>query len=183
MPFKDGSKEYFEKLKITERFCGGDLDMARRILKGEYSDVIVVKGRFKDDDESFFGIFAVFIHLFSNTILLSYCAISHNASIYLHKPYDEWRVFVTHIEHEIEVAELDAEKTGTLHRVLARMNELKMFPSILQWIKDNDIRNLTENFVMILNNVLKTDNLKVILDFENTTSLVLNVERGVMPRD
>jgi hypothetical protein len=181
MVHNDGAKTYFDKLKIVEKFCSGDIETAKKVLKGEYTDIVIIKGRFKDDTEDYFGLFLVFISRISKMVIHSYSVISHTASVYHNKPFENWKVFFTRVEKEINEAQIDRDRTEVLNGVLSRLHELKLFENIFDWISHNDIMNLTDKFQKIVNNVLKIEDSHVVLDFENITSIVLYEERGIKP--
>ncbi|OHD67952.1 MAG: hypothetical protein A2W19_06805 [Spirochaetes bacterium RBG_16_49_21] len=177
----DGARTYFEKLKIVEKFCSGDIETAKRILKGEFPDIIALKGRFKDDADDYFGLFLVFISRISGSVIHSISVISHTASVYHNKPFENWKVFFNKVEREIKEAQIDVERTRVLNEVLCRLDELKLFNNFFEWVAHNDIMNLTEKFQKIVCNVLKIENSHVVLDFENITSIVLYEEKGIKP--
>ena len=41
----DGARDYFNKLKIVEKYCSGDIETAKKIMKGEYADIVVMAVR------------------------------------------------------------------------------------------------------------------------------------------
>lgn len=177
----DGAREYFEKLKIVEKFCSGDIETAKKILKGEYTDIIVLKGRFKDGEEENFGLFLLFISRITRSVVASRSVISRTASVFHHKPFDKWKIFLSKLEKEISEAEVDSGKMQILDGVLERLNELRFFNNIYEWVDGNDIMNLTDKFQKIVNNVLDIEDSHVVLDFENITSLMLYEEKGIKP--
>jgi hypothetical protein len=177
----DGARQYFEKLKIIEKYCSGDTETAKKILKGELTDIVVIKGRFKDDDDENFGLFIVMISRITHAVVLARSVVSHTASVFHHKPFDTWKAFFAKLEKEISEADIDTEKMQTINGVLERLSELRFFTSIFEWIDTNDIMNLTEKFQKIINNVLDIEDSRVVLDFENTTSLILYEEKGIKP--
>jgi hypothetical protein len=181
MDRNDGAREYFEKLKIVEKFCSGDTETAKKILKGEYADIIVLKGRFKDGLEENFGLFLVFISRITRAVVASRSVISHTASVFHHKPFDKWKIFLSKLEKEISEADIDNGKMQILDSVLERLSELKFFGSIFDWVETNDIMNLTDKFQKIVNNVLDIEDAHVVLDIENITSLILYEEKGIKP--
>lgn len=181
MDRKDEAREYFNKLKIVEKYCSGDIETAKKIMKGEYADIVVVKGRFKDGDEENFGLFVIFISRITRSVVASRSVISPAESVFQHKPFDTWKNFLNKIEKETSEAEVDAERIKTLDAVLSRLAELKFYTSIFEWIDKNDIMNLTDKFEKIVNNVLGIEDAHVVLDFENITSLALYEEKGIKP--
>ncbi len=177
----DGAREYFEKLKIVERFCSGDIETAKRILKGEFADIIVLKGRFRDGLEENFGLFIVCISRITRDVVAARTVISGTASVFHHKPFDNWKVFFSKLEKEIDEADVYVDKIEIMDGVLRRLPELKFFINIFEWIESNDIMNLTDRFQKIVNNVLQIEDAHVVLDFENITSIVLYEEKGIKP--
>src|SRR4030042_5356767 len=160
----DGAREYFEKLKIVEKFCSGDTETAKKILKGEYTDIIVLKGRFKDGEEENFGLFLLFISRITHAVVASRSVISHTASVFHHKPFDKWKIFLSKLEKEINEAEIDNGKMHMIDGVLERLNELKFFNSIYEWVDSNDIMNLTDKFQRIVNKMLDIEGSHGVLD-------------------
>lgn len=177
----DGARDYFNKLKIVEKYCSGDVETAKKIMKGEFADIIVIKGRFKDGEEETFGLFAIFLSRVTRAVMASRSVISHTESVFHHKPFDTWKNFLSKIEKETSEAEIDKDRMVTLDAVLGRLNELKFFINIFEWIDHNDIMNLTDKFQKIVNNVLGIADSHVVLDFENITSLQLFEEKGIKP--
>jgi hypothetical protein len=59
------AKEYFKRLKQAETHCGGDVELAKKLLAGDYRDAIVFKGRFKDMDDEIYGLFIVIVSRYS----------------------------------------------------------------------------------------------------------------------
>jgi hypothetical protein len=182
MSNNNGTRDYFDKLNIIEQFCDGDTGTAKKILKGELNDILIFKGRFKDEDEYYFGLFLIFIHSISKTILNPYVIVAANASVINHKPYDDWRTFYSKIEKELNEAEVDQNQTETLTEVFQRTNELKLFNFLFSWTENNDIQSLTEAFKKIINKALKVKNSTIVIDFEYSTSLVLFEELGITPQ-
>lgn len=181
MATEDGARKFFEKLKIVETFCGGDVETAKKILKGEYTDIIAIKGRFKDKDDQHLGLFLVFVSKITRKVVNARSVISSSTSVFHHKPFDNWKVFYGKLEKELAEAEIDAEKTATLDGVLSRLHELKFFPEIFGWVERNDIMNLTDRFQLVVRNVLGVEDIHVVLDFENISSLLLYEEKGIKP--
>ncbi len=181
MANEDSARAFFEKLKIVEKFCAGDVETAKKILKGEFTDIIALKGRFKDDEDNFFGLFLVFVSRISQSVIHASSVVSHTVSVFYNKPFESWKVFFDKVDKEINEAQIDNELTNTMNQVLGRMHELKMFEDFFDLIAHRDIMNLTEKFEKIVDNVLKVEKSHVLLDFENITSIVLYDERGIKP--
>ncbi len=176
---KDNSaKEYFEKLKIAEKFCEGDVSLAKKMLSGEFQDLIAIKGRFKNDDENIFGLFLVFISHLSNQLIQHHTIVSQFSSVFQHKPFDNWLPFLHSLEKELESTEYDEEKTQILHNLLNRFIFDDQILIIKKWIDDNDIMAITSYFEDIISHVPDIYNAKVVLDFEHTTSMILHDELG-----
>jgi hypothetical protein len=178
---KDESRVFFEKLKMIEQFCGGDASLARKIIKGEMNDIVVIKGRFKDDDETIYGLFLLFVSDILKTIISGEAVVSPSASVYRHKPYESWRSFKQSVIKEGKEAEIDEAKTNKLTAVMNRIDELRLFPDVFNWVRTNDIQSLTQKFERIVNKSLGMETFKVILDFESTNSLIIHQELGLTP--
>jgi hypothetical protein len=174
------SKEYFDKFKIVERFCGGDVDMAKSILKGELNDVIVFKGRFKNGDETLFGLFMVLVHETSSSVIDAYSVVSGSSSVFRHKPYDDWRTFISRIKKEGSDMGED-ERTNNFTVLLKRIHELKLFSTFFEGVRKNDIAGITENFKKIVGKFLSDDSVSIVIDFEESTTLILHEELGITP--
>ncbi|MCP4137268.1 MAG: hypothetical protein GY754_40235 [bacterium] len=169
----DGARDYFEKLKIIEKFCGGDVEMAKMVLKGEYQDIIAIKGRFKDMDDGFFGLFLIFISKITKTVVRNFVIVSNSASLYLYKPFDNWRIFIDKLNKELNDKVSDTEKTEALMEYLDSLERVPFFINIFDWVEDNDIKNMTEQFQEVIGQIVALDDTEVLLDFETTTSLSL----------
>ena len=114
MTIDDTTKEYFEKLKLAEKFTRGDIEKARQMLRGEFQDVIVIKGRFKDEDEKIFGLFQIFFSIIKYYLIECRCIVSDYASVYNNKPFDNWKIFLSKLEREITDTEHHTDKMNAL---------------------------------------------------------------------
>ena len=100
---KDGTNEYFDKLKLAEDFCKGDMDQAKKLLSGELQDIIVVKARFKREDDSYYGLFMLFIDKSTLKIVKSFSIATNIASVFLIKPFVTWKEFALKMQKEEEI--------------------------------------------------------------------------------
>jgi len=174
------TKEYFEKFKVVERFSGGDVELTRKILKGEFNDVIIFKGRFKNGDESIFGLFMVLVHETSSSALGAYSVVSGSSSVFRHKPYDDWRTFISRIKKEGADMGED-ERTVKFTELLSRIHELKMFSTFFEGVRKNDIAGITESFKKIVGKFLSDETVQIVIDFEESNTLLLHEELGITP--
>ncbi len=172
MKEKDGARVYFDKLKMAETFCDGDVEMARKILKGEVNDVIVLKGRFKDEDDEVYGLFMTFLGKLNKRVVVSYAVVSGVASLYLHKPFTDWKMFYDKLQKELTNPDVDKELSETFVGVLQKLEQLNFFPSIFDWVEENDIQNMTDKFRVVTSKVINK-NVNLVIDYEYITSITL----------
>jgi len=177
----DGAKEYFKRLKLAEKFCNGDSEIAKQMLNGDFHDMIAVKARFKNHDGEYYGQLLLFINRLTNSITRNYSIISQYASIYQNKPLNHWEIFLDNLEREIEHAEFDEDKTNQINNGIKRFMEITGIKSLIKWIDENDIIEITEKFKEIIDQILDVDDIDIMVDFEGTTSIQLHDKIKLSP--
>ena len=175
------AKIYFKKLKQAEEYCNGDVELAKKLLAGEFKDTIVFKGRFKDIDDKVYGLFVVIINKVFSSIIGSDSIISHFASIYRHKPLDYWGAFLNRLSKEKEEADYDQTVSEQINNSLKRFLEITGVNNIIFMAESNDIANLTDQFRSIIQEVIKFDDIQILMDFEHTTSIEVYEKTGAAP--
>ena len=176
-----GAKEYFEKLKIAEKFCDGDTVLAKKLLTGEYQDTGIIKARFNDADKDIFGLIIVFINRITFSLLSHLCLVTPSMSVNLVKPFDEWYSFYSRMIKEKESGVFDAERTILLRDALREKLDKRQVNSLFNMIEDNEIQLLTEIFTVITSEALSIPEISLVLDYEYTTSMILNEKLGLRP--
>ncbi len=176
-----GAKEYFEKLKIAEKFCDGDTVLAKKLLTGEYQDTGIIKARFNDPDKDIFGLIIVFINRITFSLLSHLCIVTPSMSVNLVKPFDEWYSFYSRMIKEKESGVFDTERTNLLRDALRDKLDKRQINSLFNMIEDNEIQLLTEIFTTITSEALSVPEINLVLDYEYTTSMILNEKLGLRP--
>jgi len=177
----DGAKEYFDKLKIAEKFCGGDTALAKKLLSGEFQDTGVIKGRFNEKEKEFSGLFLLFINRITFSLLAQTCLVTPSMSVNLIKPFDDWYSFYSRLVKEKESGAFDTDRTNTLRDSIRAELDKKSVNSLFNMMEDNEIQLITDKFVSIICKALETEEINVLLDFEYTTSIMLNEKLGLKP--
>ena len=179
----DGAREYFKRLKIVEDFCNGDVETAKKIMRRELSDAIIIKGRLKNDDNSMYGLYWVAINKISAAVSAVGGLIAPFASVHRHNPLLQWKEFFDQIEREKGEIAYKEDLTVQLNNALKRFVEVKGVKTIITWVEENQIKELTDTFHKIISDVLKMDDLETLIDFESITSLDLFEETGIKPTE
>ncbi len=182
MDTNDSARQYFDKLNIVEKFCNGDVDTAKSIVKGEYNDIIAIKGRFKDTQDFYFGIFILLLSRITKKVLAHFNIISESISAYNHKPFDDIKTFLSKINKERDDGVYDIQKTNLFNGVLGRFDEIKIYENIFSYVNENDIQSLTDKFELIISKTLKVEKCLVTIDFQDTNSLFIHDELGIEPK-
>jgi len=170
----DGTKEYFEKLKMAEEFANGDINLAKQILNGTFNDIIILKGRFKNKEETSFGLFEIFLNKINLSFIKSYELISSVSSVYRHKPFDSWLLFHKNIEKESENITIDLEKTILLNQLTKRFLFEETIKTIIEQIEKNEVQKITNTIEQIIDKIPGIGKLNSIIDYEEITSIVLH---------
>jgi len=167
----DDLKEYFKKLKMIEDFVDGDVDIAKMILDGVIKDITVIKGRFKNRDDSYFGLFAIYINKLQFKVLKTSKIISELPSIYRYKPNEPSFEFQRIIDKELAEGSHDKEKTQFFSNVIDRFVTSKNIENIINWIDGNLITDITNFFADLIADMLSLEAPIVLIDFENISSV------------
>ncbi len=177
----DGTKEYFEKLKIAEQFCKGNIEKAKKMLSGDFKDIIILKGRFSDEDEEYYGFFMTFFSTVFYTIRYNFFVIA-NYTVALHNPpFDNWQTFYSKMIKTTLAEDYDKLRDEEYNkRFIESLNREELI-SIIQWVETNDITGMTNLFCKITADVLNVRKAEVDIDFEKTTSLILYENHELNP--
>jgi hypothetical protein len=175
------AKEYFKRLKQAETHCGGDVELAKKLLAGDYRDAIVFKGRFKDMDDEIYGLFIVIVSRVFSSIIETRSIISQLASIYRHRPIEHWHTFISRLEKEKEEAEFDPVLSDQINNALKRFLEVEGVSLLIFLAEGNDIAHLTDQFRNIIQSILKKQDIQIVVDFEQASSMDIHEKTGLSP--
>ncbi len=177
----ENARIYFKKLKLAEEFCNGDTETAKQMLQGTLQDVLIIKGRFKNSENTRYGLLMVILNKIAESITGTYCIVAGYASVYQNKPLTPWKLFLDGIEKEMGEIEYDEDISTQYNNALKRFLELKKVDQLIEWIEENAIRELTDIFIEITNSVFQTDDMEVVIDFEPATSIEVYDTLGIRP--
>ena len=176
-----GAKEYFEKLKIAEKFCGGDVALAKKLLTGEYQDTGIIKARFNDADKELFGLIILFVNRVTFSLLSNLCIVTPSMSVNLVKPFDSWNTFYSRMVKEKEAGVFDVDRTAQVRDAFLSSMDKKQVNSLFNMMEDNEIQVLTERLSSIVSAALSIPEIIMVVDYEYTTSIILNEKLGLRP--
>ena len=175
----DQVKEYFRKLKMVEEFVDGNTEIAKMILDGVIKDIIVIKGRFKNNDDNCYGLFMIFINKLHPGVIRTSNIISKLPSLYRHKPLEPSFEFQRLIDKELAHGTHDKEKTQFFSNVIDRFVSNKNVKDIIVWIDGNLILDITNFFTNLVTDMLSIEEPTVLIDFENISSVQFLEKSGL----
>lgn len=177
------SKYFFENFNLAEAFCNGDKEKAKKLLNGQFHDIIVIKGRFDSDDEEIYGFFLIFISRIFYSVVLNYTVFTNYTNALMNKPINDWKSFYNKISKVMQEEEHDLIKDKELNQVIRKIISMKTAIGIIEDINNNSIQTITNKFKEIFSKALLKDGIDVDLDYEDTSSLDLNKKWGFKPPD
>ena len=175
----DRAKEYFKKLKIIEEFVDGNTEVAKKILDGTIKDIIVIKGRFKNSDDTRFGLFMIYINKLHLNVLKTVNVISELPSLYRYKPLVGVFDFQRIIDSELKLDSHCEDKTQFFSNVMERFLSSKNIEDIIAWIEGNLIIEITNFFTQVIEDMLSLEGLSLLIDFENISSVQFFEKSGI----
>lgn len=183
MAIDKGTDEYFKKLKVATDFCNGSVEMAKKMLSGEYKDNLAIKGRFKDSNDSNYGLFFIIINQVINAKIYLNTVTAEYASIWETKPFVDWKTFAAKVQKEVDYdsynINLTSKLTSMLNKNLNKQNNKKIF----ELVRVNDIMQLTAFFNKIVSKSLNISSVEATVDFERISSMDVNETLGVSVLD
>lgn len=168
-----GSLVFLKKLQMAEKFCNGNTEKAKKILNGEFNDIIIIKGRFCDKNEEVFGLFLLFISRIFYRVTANFFIFTNYTVALQCKPILDWKTFLNKIEKETQNPEFDMKYNKNANNRLKEVLTIKEILPLLEWIESNKFQEITEKFETLLEKTIGKEKIEVDLDFENTTSFVL----------
>ena len=177
----DRAKVYFKKLKRIEDFVGGDAKVAKMILDGVIKDLIIIKGRYKDREETSFerykdteetnfGLFTIYINKLHPEVLKISNIVSQLPSLYNYKPLREAFEFQFIIDRELDEGMYDLKMTKLFSTTMKKAITTKVISDLIFWIENNLIAEITDYFTKIIADMLSAEGVAVLIDFENISS-------------
>ena len=179
MAIDKGTDEYFKKLKLATDLCSGNVDMAKKLLSGEFKDSLAIKGRFKDEGDSSFGLFLIIINQLSVSRLYNSAIVADYASVFDTKPFVDWKTFLAKISKELEYDNYNKNLTNNLSALANKNVNQKNIKKIFDLVRVNDILQLTTFFEKIVGKSINKDTVNVTVDFEQISSIEIGEKLGI----
>ncbi len=176
-----GTQEYFKKLKVATDFCNGNVELAKKMLSGEYKDNLAIKGRFRDEEVKCYGLFLIIINEVLNARLFDDNVIAAYASLWETKPFIEWKFLYSKLEKEADYDNYEMDKTKRLSAVVKKSITPRTVKQIFTLVKRNDILTLTEIFNKLVSRTFNFSNVEVTVDFERVSSIDLEEAISISP--
>ncbi len=177
----DGSLAFFKKLQMAEKYCNGNTETAKKLLSGEFDDIIIIKGRFSDEGEEVFGLFLLFISRVYYRVIVSFFIFTNYTFALQSKPVYDWKTFLNKIEKEMQNPEFGMKLNDRGNTRLKELLTIKEILPMIEWIDNNKFQEITGRFEMLLEKAIKKEKIEVDLDFESTTSFVLYDKWKIKP--
>jgi hypothetical protein len=169
----EDTREYFNRLKIAEGFTHGDTEKARAILSGECQNIYVVKGRFMEPSTKHYGIFLLFINEMDKTLDRQAALVGTSSSLFDNSPGQDWKDFFNNIDRDREYSFVEQNKTKKLEDTFQQVINSTNIPGIIKAVDENSITSITKSFIKILQSILEAKEIKCVIDYERSTSMVL----------
>ena len=180
---ENNHKDFFKNFNLAEAFCNGDKEKAKKLLNGQFHDIIVIKGRFDSDDDEIYGFFLIFISRIFYSVVLNYTVFTNYTNALMNKPINDWKSFYNKISKVMQEKDRDLIKDKDLNQIIRKIISMKAVIGIIEDIDNNSIQTITNKFKEIFSNALLKDGIDVDLDYEDITSLDLNDKWGLKPPD
>lgn len=166
-----------ELLSNALRYTDGDMQKAKDMIAGVYTDISVIKLLFRASNVGKYGLVVIFINTEKNYLQKFYSVVSKNEQICNEKPYNEWQHFFSTIL-ETTYSELN-EIVSTSQ--LGSAMEKELSPAIVSVLSDkinsNDTVSLNLQFEKMISFIFKTDQIELDIKIEKAGSIF--VEEGI----
>ncbi len=161
---------YEEKLRIARRYTKENEDLARDVVNGSYRDIVIIKARYKNRDENYFGAFSVYLSIELSSVVGLVICTGKLPNIYKVKPFETWKIHERSIRDIIEV-ELDNNSLDTINKLFIDRITSNTIENILSYIKLDNYDKLTNLFSKIIEELFSIDNIAIQIDTEKLTSV------------
>jgi hypothetical protein len=166
---------------MAEKYCNGNTEKAKKLLSGDFDDIIIIKGRFSDKGEDAFGLFLLFISRIFYRVVVNFFILTNYTVALQSKPVLDWKTFHNKIEKETQDPEYDMELNDRINDRLKELLTIKEILPLLEWLDNNMIQEVTGKFEALIENTIGKEKIEVDLDFEYTTSFVLYDKWNIKP--
>jgi hypothetical protein len=177
----NGSLVFLKKLQMAEKFCNGNTEKAKKLLNGEFDDIVIIKGRFSDEEEEVFGLFLLFVSRIYYKVVVNFFILTNYTVALQSKPVLDWKTFHHKIEKEMHNPEFDMELNDKSNNRLKELLTIQEILPMLEWIDTNMIQEIKGRFEVLLEEAVRKEKIEVDLDFEDTTSFVLYDKWNIKP--
>jgi len=165
----DNLADQAKKLEIASYYTHGDFEKAKNMLAGTYKDAYAIKINFSSS--SVYGAALIFINSIYLTVQSIYGVVSHSFTVSEIKTNQDWKEFEKQIGANIALGEHD-DVLGAHMRDELTNGIIPQFITDLQKLIDaGEEISVNHHFQKLVTNKLGFQNIKIGVDFEQITSL------------
>lgn len=169
--------ETTKNINIALKYTNGDIEKARKMVTGQWNDVVVTKGRFSVGNHTF-GIFLFFYNKENRYIMNINSLLSKSKS--LHDKIsinDNWKFFYSKFKDFVNLEsppENDSVSSYEFTRHL--IDSLKGY-EIYDYIAESNLELSTDALIEIIAKLFNREEVNCQIEFEQTSSLVLELSQ------
>lgn len=168
-------KEIKKKIDAALNYTNGNLEVAKKIVAGQYQDLIALKARFKDDSDNFFGLYVLYFSKEIHELVGIQTCVSTSPSIYNHKPFEPWASYENTIAKELNL-EHDKNRTDKLYNLLMDNLNNEQVVQIVHFVNGSNFQGLDEIFQGFLKAALESDSITNQIEVEKTNSADFDIK-------
>jgi len=162
-------EEQTKKLEIASYYTHDDLEKAKQMVAGTYSDMYVVKAKFSSST-----VYCSYI-LFINSIYLNLvhveAVVSNSYDIADMKTSIDWKIFEKEIMNERSKGNHDEVITNGLKDTLAAAVDMAFLKEVIKLFSNNEEISANHNFKKLATGPLGFQNVEITVDFDQISSL------------
>ncbi len=179
-----GNMDPASRLERARLYVDGDKEIAMKMIEGKYKDIIVLKAGFMAEDINVKGFICIFINYEKHTLNNYFAVATRGGNLSVDTTHQPWQEYLFNIFKLMYSGENDVSATGKLKSELEREFTPALITVLNEKLLTNDTASINMQFEKIISFVLKSNNLKLNIVTEKTSSLhvdeaIENIKQGI----
>ncbi len=165
--------EQTQKINQAIKYTDGNMDLARKMVAGDYKDAYIIKMKIRSDLTRDFGVVLLIVGKGHMRTKNAFVAMSRSPYVYDKKTSVGWKFFYKEIIEFHSDQDYEPETSNKIDNFLKKKIQGAVGSAIIQAIDDKNTQQVTEILEKLLKAELQITKAQLQLDFETTTSLAL----------
>lgn len=171
-----------QKLNNTLKYTDGDMDLAKKLISGDFQDVYIIKGKVRSDISREFGLFLILLSKVTLKVKNIFCIMSVSPYIYDTKISLSWKEFQKEIMQLRNDKDFEGNTTIRVENHLNQTLATAEVAKIIHLLDHKEHQKVSSEIHKYFVNELKMSKSLIQVDEEITNSLIVE-EFGIVDKN